>query len=182
MTIETICNQALDAIGYKKHIGSVWEGTKAARVALNAWAETRDALLVTVQPDWARKDAGLSVIAAAPATYDVPWTTANPDIPWLYEYGAPTDCLVPLMLKARPRTLPVWRPRANRFRIKTEGNAYTLLGNDPDPILTYVWSVTNVDLWHEDFIEMMIEALARKFSRALGGSPQPQEKEDADAA
>lgn len=185
MTIETICNQALDVIGYKRHIGSVWDGTKAARVALDAWAETRDALLTTVQPEWAKKDIGLTPSKTAPSDgYDTVtvWTTTYPDIPWLYEYTAPADCLVPLTLKPRIHTIPAWRPRFLRFRAKMTSTNYVILGNVPDPVLTYIWRVTNVTLWHEDFVELMIEALSRKFARALIGAPPQQEKSDANAA
>lgn len=184
MTIESICNQSLDAIGYKKHIGSIWEGSKAARVALNTWAETRDAMLSSMQPDWARKDAAVAVLKTAPAFYDAttPWTTAFPDMPWRYEYDTPSDCIVPLTLKPRPFTLPVWRPRYARFRIKTD-ITYTLLGDDPAPVLTYIWRITDPELWREEFIEAMVEVLAKKFQRALVGAhaPQPQQREPRDA-
>lgn len=187
MTIEAICNQALDVIGYKKHIGSVWEGTKAARVALNAWAETRDALLTTVQPDWAKKDLGLTATRIAPAGgYDsvTRWDiTTHPDMPWLFEYAVPTDCIVPLTLKPRTHTFPAWRPRFLRFRAKMNSDGfYVILANEPDPVLIYIWRVTDVDLWHEDFTELMIESLSRKFVRALVGAQPQQEKKNADAA
>lgn len=183
MSIEAICNQSLDLIGYKKHISSVWEGSKASRIALNAWAETRDAMLSAMQPDWAKKDAAVTVLKTAPAFYDVsaPWTTAFPDMPWRYEYSIPADCLVPLALKSRPFTLPVWRPRYERFRIKTD-TAYTLLGNDPAPVLTYVWRVLDPAMWHEEFTEAMIEMLAKKFQRLVGAPAPQREREDANAA
>ena len=66
MSIESIVNQALDRIGYKRHIGNIWDGTVAARVALDAWAETRDALLVRTKPEWARDDIALEVLKSAP--------------------------------------------------------------------------------------------------------------------
>jgi hypothetical protein len=40
MTIESICNQALDVIGYARHIGNIYEGSKAARVALDLYGQT----------------------------------------------------------------------------------------------------------------------------------------------
>src|SRR6185436_14394602 len=110
MSIESVVNQALDRIGYKRHIGSIWDGSIAARVALNAWAETRDALLVRTQPEWAREDMALEVLKSAPELgYDeqTPWEAGvYPDLPWLYEYAQPDICLVPLALKPRPHTLP----------------------------------------------------------------------------
>ena len=35
MTIESIVNQALDRIGYKRHLGNIWDGSPAARIALD---------------------------------------------------------------------------------------------------------------------------------------------------
>jgi hypothetical protein len=65
-TIEGICNQALDVIGYTRHIGNIYEGTKAARIALNLWKQTRDALLSSIAPDWAKIDAPLTLLKSAP--------------------------------------------------------------------------------------------------------------------
>lgn len=187
-TIEGICNQALDLIGYPRHIGNIYDGTKAARVALDAWAETRDALLSTVQPDWARTDTTLVELRAAPTgAYGpgTPWTTAYPPIPWLYEYAAPDDCLVPLMVKVPPTSLPVWRPRAIPFRANTDVDGlYTILANESPTILTCIKSVFDPNVWHEDFTEMVVQALARKFQVSLGKHmPQhQQEQKDANAA
>jgi hypothetical protein len=50
MSIEGICNQALDLIGEKRHIGNIYEGSSVARVALNAWGQTRDDLLQQMHP------------------------------------------------------------------------------------------------------------------------------------
>lgn len=178
MSIESICNQALDIVGYKRHIGSIWDGSRAARIALNAWAETRDALLVKMQPDWARQDTPLLVIKTAPNYSITPWTASlHPDLPWLYEYSQPSTCLVPLAIKPRPATLPVWRPRDARFRIKAAGPTYTLLGNDPAPILTCIVEAPDVETWYQDFAELMVEMLAKKFQTALGHGAPPQAQE-----
>lgn len=174
MSIESIVNQALDIAGYKRHIGSIWDGSRAARVALDMWAETRDALLVKLQPDWARQDAALSPIKTAADYSSVVWTASiHPDLPWLYEYGQPPTCLVPLQLK--PRALPEWRPRDMRFRIKSSGAAYTLLGNEPYPVLTCIVESPDPEGWYEDFTELMVETLAKKFQVALGhGAPRQE--------
>lgn len=178
MTIEAVCNQALDIMGYKRHIGSIWDGTRAARVALNCWAETRDALLIHRRPDWATQDLPLNVLKTAPNYALTTWNPAlHPEIPWLYEYVIPDECLVPLSMKLRPSSLPIWRPRDVRFRLSLEfgSNTYTLLGNDPAPVLTCVNTVHNPDIWHQDFTEAMIETLAKKFEAALG-TPHPQQE------
>lgn len=182
MSIESVCNQALDLVGYKRHIGNIWEGTVAARIALDCWAETRDAALHNAQPQWARRDAAMTLLKSAPAGgyVDVTWNATYPTLPWLYEYQAPDDCIVPLQVKPRPLTLPVWRPRYEIFRTQTNASGYTILTDVTEAILTYIWRVTDPDLWHEDFTEMVIRALAQKFSTAL--AVRPPERNDADEA
>src|SRR5438132_1334801 len=96
-TIEGLCNQALDDIKYPRHIGNIYEGTKAARVALDLWAQTRDAVFADVEPNWAIKNAVLTLNKQAPnivngtANYaGITWDPAlYPPVPWLYEYAYP---------------------------------------------------------------------------------------------
>jgi len=180
MKPEDIVNNALEVIGHPQRIASFWDGSPEALVARDMWSETRDALLVRTQPDWAREDLALEVLKAAPSYYDeqTPWIAGlYPDLPWLYEYAQPEECLVPLALKPRPHTLPVWRPRAMRFRVKTGSDqTYVLLGNDPAPILTCIVHTHDPGVWYEDFIELMIVTLAKKFDRLFGDKQRPPER------
>src|SRR3954463_9206455 len=113
-TVEAICNQAIDEIGYPRHIGNIYEGTKAARVFINCYREVRDALLSTLRPDWAWAEASLTLSKSAPnivnntANYDAGWNSTFPPLPWLYEYVYPADCLEPDMILAQTLFLPVW--------------------------------------------------------------------------
>jgi hypothetical protein len=175
MTIEAICNQALDIIGYPRHIGNIYEGTKASREMLNAWVETRDALIEKLAPDWARRDVILTLMKSAPnivngsANYTTGWNDTYPPLPWLYEYQYPTDCLVPLQIKEAPLFLPIWRPRFNTMRLTYEvsGMKRTILSNVPGAILIYVATVSDPDDWQKDFTELMIMALAKKVEAGL---------------
>lgn len=175
MTIEAVCNQALDLIGYKRHIGNIYEGTVAARAALDLWGQTRDVLLVATKPMWARKDVQLVLLKSAPnivngtANYTAPWTSASPPLPWLYEYVYPTECLVPLQIKISPLFLPVWRPQFRSFRYNFDaatGNK-TILCNDADAILNCIQTVLDPDDWPNDFTELMVHTLSQKFSVEL---------------
>jgi hypothetical protein len=178
-TIETICNQALDEIGYERHIGNIYEGTRAARALLNAWSQTRDALLETVQPDWSRKSANLVLVKSAPnivngtAEYPI-WATSYPDFPWLYEYAYPDDCITPLQIAAVTLSVPVWRPQPKPFRATTDNR---ILTNIPNAMLIYVAKITNPDVWHNAFIEMMISALAKKIEAELKPERAMQRKQ-----
>lgn len=189
MTIETVVNNALDQIGYSRHIGSIREGSPTARVALDLWAQTRDSLLRRLEPDWARKDGKLVQSKAAPnvsgstAQYDlIPWSSTYPPLPWLYEYASPTDCVKPLQVKPSVLTLPIWRPRAIPFRHIID-TVDVILTNEPNAILTYIWRVTDTDLWEADFTDGMIQLLAQKMQAEFAKRPQQQGgQENADAA
>src|SRR5579863_3833225 len=80
-SVEQVVNLALERIGYPKRIGSIYEGSLAAREALTIYAETRDQLLRLINPDFARKTEALALSGqAAP-------------VPWLYSYVYPVDCI-----------------------------------------------------------------------------------------
>lgn len=188
MKAADVVNNAFDLIGHPVRIASFYEGTDEAIVARDLYAETRDALLVKTQPEWAREDVALTVLKSAPPYgYDeqTPWVAdLYPDLPWLYEYAQPDTCLVPLCLKPRAHTLPVWRPRAMRFRVKTGADStYVLLGNDRSPILTCIVHTHDPSLWYEDFTELVIMTLAKKLEGRFGAhKPQPQGEHDANNA
>lgn len=168
-TVETICNQALDAIGYSRHIGNIYEGTKAARAFLNCYVEVRDALLSTLRPDWAWTEKALVLTRQAPniinntANYDNGWNDTFPPLPWLYEYAYPDDCLEPDMILTQVLFLPIWRPRAITYRMTPS----TILTNEPNAILRYIRVVKNPDDWQRDFYEAMVMALAKRLEPEL---------------
>jgi hypothetical protein len=191
-TIESICNQTLDVLGYTRHIGNIYEGTKAARVLLDAWSETRDALLEKVMPDWSRQESTLVLLKSAPtivngtAYYATGWNNTYPAMPWLYEYQYPTDCITPMQIKSSVFYLPIWRPQYNPFRLNYSGGVpRTILTNVTDARLLYVAQVLDPNDWHNEFIEMMILALAKKTQPALmphamrGQQEQQGQREDA---
>lgn len=169
---EDIVNNALELLGHPVRIGSFYEGTPEAIAARDSWVLVRDTMLIRLRPEWARRDIALTVTKTAPSYYDeqTPWTPAYPDLPWLYEYLYPDDCLSPMLLKPRPHTLPAWRPRTMRFRVKPNAAStdYVLLGNTPDPILTCIVKMPDTDMWYENFTEVVAEAMAKKLMPLFG--------------
>ena len=168
VNVEAICNQALDVIGYKRHIGSVWDGTPAARVALDLYSETRDEVLV-LRP-W----------PFAVGRYTITPTTDGPapDYPWLYKYIRPISPLKILDVypggmdyAAIMKVEPVrWLERfdlALRARvIWTEFTAARAV---------VIESVDEPEVFSPEFIATLVQALAEKFQRALVGAPQRQQ-------
>lgn len=150
--IETICNEALDLIGYKRHIGNIYEGTLAARVALNAWAETRDEILIMQPWYFARTYKPL-------VSSDLP-----PQSPWRFEYIYPDDCVKLLMVK--PLSVPVdsqpirWLERFDTKR--------TILANINNAVGVYTGRVLDPNTWPADYTEVLVQMLARKFASNFG--------------
>lgn len=187
MSIETIVNNALDLIGYPRHIGNIFEGSAAARVALDYWAQTRDTLLQQAAPDWATKNAPLVLLKSAPNIQGTaadyagnPWSpSTNPPLPWLYEYTAPADMIEPLQIKGQTIFLPEWRPRANSFR-HVVTDTETILTNVPNAILVYIYRAIDVDLWQPDFQTLMIQTLAQRMAPEFGKNMPEKGGKDAD--
>ena len=175
MDIETICNQVLDRLGRKRNIGSIWEGTDDARIFLDMWGTTRDELLMLRKPQWAIKDAVLTVTKTAPfGGYSLvqPWSASYPPFPWLYEYQFPADGIYPEQVKSVTLGIPVWRPRPIPFRYFTDGEQQTILTNEANAILAYVYVVLDPNLWSPEFRELMVQALVQKFPH-----PEAQQRE-----
>ena len=65
-SVESLVNQALRRASYKIEIGSIYEGTTAARAALTLYGQTRDDLIRMKDWDFARQDATLVLLKTAP--------------------------------------------------------------------------------------------------------------------
>lgn len=185
MTPEDVVNQALEIAGSKNRIGSFYDGTPEAILALDLWAQTRDALLEKEAPDWATAHKTLTLSKAAPniinytALYDPPtWDPSAPEAPWLYEYFYPDDCINALQIRPQPFLLPRWRPRAEPFRLNINAEGVTgILCNVPNAILTYIRRVLDPTLWRDQFVMKVKIELARQFEPVV--APHRMERADA---
>ena len=111
-------NLGLAKIGYKLRLGSLFDGSAAAKKALDVYVQTRDQLLR--QNDWyfAERNATLTPVKTAPAGGYFPpttWSTAYPPIGWNYEALYPTDCLKIRAVKPVPLFQPNFDPQPNLF-------------------------------------------------------------------
>lgn len=170
MSPEDVVNQALVIAGSPNRIGSFYDGTPESIMALDLWSQTRDRLLEEEEPDWATGDANLLLLKSAPnvnnntAYYDPPlWSDQYPEVPWLYEYQYPDDCIETLQIKPQPYTVPIWKPRPNVFRLNYMGAARTILTNVPQAIIVYVRRVLSPDDWPDGFIWRVKIELAKQF-------------------
>src|ERR1019366_9251122 len=83
-----IINVSLRRIGYKLRVASLYDGSKAAKSALDIYAQTRDEILR--QNDWtfAERNIAMVLLKQPPASGYIPpliWSTAYPPLPWLFE-------------------------------------------------------------------------------------------------
>src|SRR5271169_62339 len=92
---EDVINLALIRIGKKDSIGSIYEGSEAAKIALRIYSETRDEMLRSFDWGFAERNINLTLLKFAPPNGYFPpnaWDpTQNPPPPWQFEYGYADD-------------------------------------------------------------------------------------------
>lgn len=172
---EDCINNALTRIGYKRRIGSIWEGTEAARRSLDIYSQTRDELLRTMDWGFARRDLEMTKLKQAPANYVPPtaWNPlTNPPPPWLYEYAYPSDCLRVRAVKPVPIFVPDFDPQPYVFAIDNDDSGeipqkVILCNVAPPAVLTYSGQVTDPQDWEADFVEILCAALGRRLAALL---------------
>lgn len=171
-----LVNLSLVRIGFKKRIGSLYDGSMAAKIALSVYAQTRDAVLQESDWDFAERDIAPTLLKSAPVTGYVPptvWTPAYPSPPWLFSYAYPSDCLKVRSLQPTPVFVIDMDPQPVSLMIEND-NTYNptqkvILCNVPTPVLVYTGQVTNLANWEPDAIEAFAAALGRRIAPSIMG-------------
>lgn len=188
-----LVNLALGRIGYKKRIGSLYEGSEAAVLALTLYAQTRDELMRQYDWDFAERQIVMTLLKSAPRGGYFPpvtWSSQYPPLPWLYEYAYPSDCLKVRSIKPQALFLFDPDPQYNAFSLGDDAPVNdqaapvkVLLCNVDGAILTYTGQITNPAQWEADFIEAFAAALGRRMAPGLVGlDPAKMEAQDEVAA
>ena len=173
---EGIVNLALGRIKYPMRIGSIWEGSKAAKAALDIYGQTRDELLRTADWGFSRRDIALTLLKQAPSGGYIPpvtWNPAtNPPLPYRYEYQYPSDSLRIRSIRVTDLFLINYDPRDNRFTVTNDDNyspaQKTILCNvGPSVVASYSGRITDPTTMDADFVEALAEALARRLAPVL---------------
>ncbi len=105
----SLCNRALLSVGARSQISSINEDSPAANACATLAASTFQQLARAAPWNCLRKQATLSLLAAASGTPENPdgTTTPLPPDPWLYQYANPPDCLdVRYLVPSLPATTP----------------------------------------------------------------------------
>jgi len=185
---EDLINLTLARIGWKGRIGSIWEGSVAAKKVLDVYSQTRDELLRASDWDFAERNVDLTMLKQAPVGGYIPPTTWNPTnypaLPWMFSYTYPSDCLKVRALKPSPLFIPNYAPVYWRWSVEND-QTYTppqkvILCNVPIAVLTYTGQITNPLDWEADFTETFAATLGQRLAPALVGlDPAKLEAQDA---
>jgi hypothetical protein len=167
-------NAALVRVGYKLRIGSLFDGSTAAKKALDVYAQTRDELLR--QNDWAFAERNMALVAikSAPVGGYVPpttWSTTYPPLPWAFEAAWPSDCLKVRAVKPVPLFIPNFDPQPNLFAVVNDSSltpsARVIVYDVPSAVLVYTGQVTDPSQWDSDFCEAIVDALGQRLAPSL---------------
>lgn len=176
-TVVDVANLGLVRIGYKKRIGTVYDGSDAAKLILTVYAQTRDALLVDGNWEFAERNISGLLLKQAPAGGYFPpnnWNPAvNPPTDWKFEYSYPGDCLKVRAVKPVPLFTPNFDPQPWPYSIDND-SAFNpaqrvILSNVPNAIIVYTGQVTNPAAWDVEFVEACATQVARRVAPALVG-------------
>ncbi len=175
---EDIINDALVRIGVKLRIGSIYDGSAPAKVALDIYGQTRDQMLRDGDWGFARGDVTMTLLKSAPAGgyITVAWSNTYPPLPYRYEYEYPDDCLKVRAIRAPQLFIPDFDPQPVVFDTPND-----TIFHDPDPstvekvivcnvqnaILTYTRQVTDPATWEASFTEAFCAQLGRRLAPAL---------------
>lgn len=171
-----ILNFTLTRIGYKgDRVGSLYEGSPAAKVALDIYAQVRDEMLRNGDWGFAERNVNMTLLKQArPGGYfpPNPWDgTQNPPPPFLFEYAYPDDCLKVRAIKSVPLFVMNFDPQPVVFRIEND-QYYTpsrkvILCNIADAQLVYTGQVTDPLLWEADFLDAFSAELGLRLAPTL---------------
>jgi hypothetical protein len=168
-------NAALVRIGHTFRVGSLYDGSAAAKAALDIYGQTRDDLLREMRPGFASRQISLTLQKTAPVGGYVPpviWNPQDyPQQPWIFQYMFPDDALLIGSVRPSAIMVPVFLPTAKLFSVSND-NTFDLpqkviLCNVSGAIATYVGRVTDPSVWEASFAEALIASLARRLTVAL---------------
>lgn len=169
-----VANLVIRRLGYKITVGSLLDGSAAAKAFLDVYGQTRDALLREGDWGFAERNAVMNVLKQAPVGGYIPplvWSSAYPPLPWLFEYEYPDDCLRVRSVKPTPILFPNMDPQPYVFSIDNDPSLSppqkVILCNVPQAILVYAARVTDPQNWEADFTETLVAALARRLAPTL---------------
>jgi hypothetical protein len=172
-----LCNNALARMGYKLRIGSLYDGSAAAKKFLDTYSQTRDELLETYDYDFSERTTVLTLLKSAPPTGYFPptnWDPAvNPPFGFAFEYAFPSDAIKIRTVKPQSYFALNADPQPHSFQLANDNN-YTpgqrvVLCSVANAVAVYTGQVTNPTTWNVSFCELLSAALSRRLGPVLVG-------------
>ena len=171
-----VVNLALLRIGYRMRIGNLYDGSAAAKAALDIYAQTRDDLLSDGNWEFAERNAAGVLLKSAPIGGYVPpnlWTTAFPAVPWLFSYQFPSDALKIRAVKSVPIFVPDFDPQSHAYSVDNDNGfnppQRVVLSNVAGAVIVYTGQVTDPSQWDVEFVEALAAELGRRLASGLVG-------------
>lgn len=170
-----LINLSLGRIGFEHAIGSLYEGSKAAKQALRLYSETRDEMLRAVDYGFAERNVQMTLLKQAPAGGYFPpnlWNPAvNPPLPWIFESAYPQDCLKVRSVKPVPLFVLNFDPQPNVFAVENDNSfnppQKVILHNVPNALLVYTGQITDPATWESDFVDALASKLALRLAPVM---------------
>ena len=154
-------------LGHPGRVGNLYDGSLAAKKALDIYAETRDEVLRT--KDWPFALRQVSGAATSPSTTVSGWAHT-----WVY----PTDCL--RIRSVAPATIvsPDYDPQPvlwGIFNDQTQTPPTKVITSQITPVtINYVGQITDMTTWEPLFVNALAQALSTKLGPSLRSEIAPQ--------
>lgn len=171
-----IVNDALRRIGWKMRIGNLYDGSEAAKIALDIYGQTRDQLISDGNFEFEERNIAMTLLKQAPVGGYIPpnvWNPSFPAIPWLFSYAYPDDCVKVRAVKPAPIFVLNFDPKPHRYSVDND-NGFTpskrvILCNVPSALLVYAGQITDPTAFDVAFTEAFSAALGQRLAPALLG-------------
>lgn len=197
--IEDVINMGLRAGGVPLRINDAYEGSEAARTALEITGQARDELLRVTDWSFSRRTVALKLLKGPPPdggyNYGQPWSNIYPMPGFLYSYAYPSDCLGLRAIIAPPTGMPDLDPVPALWRIDDDPTpvvsgtppvasgpeAKVILCNMTNAIAVYRAQITNPIFWDAGFMDTIVASLGKKFAAAFGADANTVKEDGAEA-
>jgi len=188
-SVISLCNRALLSIGARAQISSLTEGSTESDACSVLYTPTFESLARTAHWNCLRKQASLSLLAAAAGTPEnLDGTTLPlPPQPWLYSYALPNDCLQARFIMPNANATPTGVPLTPATQdapwyvypvgqmpyyvaYDTDANnspIQVVLTNVAQAILVYTVNQPNPQVWDSDLQQAFVASLAAYLVPAL---------------
>jgi len=153
-----IYNLALNTAGTRSRVSTPDEGSREAEVC-NLWYPlVRDTILRAAPWSSCRTTGQLALLKERDMS--LAWAEGDPEPPWMYAYGLPSDFLYPRYLES-----------FDTFVLGSLNSSNVLLANADPAVLIYTRRQEDPAMWDADLYYAVAQGLAAHIAMPLHGKP-----------